>query len=80
MESRTHIIDSLINNNLPLDYQIRSMRLTWVGRSLLTGRYCLYEECLIKPAGTVVPTKSDSDAMFCLQSYQGLRIDRSLVY
>ena len=31
-------------------------------------------------AFTVLPTKSDSDVMFCLQSYQGLKIDRSLVY
>ena len=29
---------------------------------------------------TVVPTKSDSDVMFCLQSYQGLMIDKSIVY
>ena len=29
---------------------------------------------------TILPAKSDSDAMFRLQSYQGLRIDRSLVY
>ena len=29
---------------------------------------------------TVLPVKSDSDVVFCLQSYQGLRIDRSLVY
>ena len=29
---------------------------------------------------TVLPVKSDSDVMLCLQSYQGLRIDRSLVY
>ena len=29
---------------------------------------------------TVLPAKSDSDFMFCLQSYHGLRIDRSLVY
>ena len=29
---------------------------------------------------TVLPAKSDSDIMFCLQSYQELRIDRSLVY
>ena len=29
---------------------------------------------------TVLPAKSDSDVKFCLQSYQGLRIDRSLVY
>ena len=30
--------------------------------------------------GTVLPAKSDSDVKFCLQSYQGLMIDRSLVY
>ena len=29
---------------------------------------------------TILPAKSDSDVMFCLQSYQGLIIDRSLVY
>ena len=29
---------------------------------------------------TVLPVKSDSDVMFCLQSFQGLRIDRSIVY
>ena len=29
---------------------------------------------------TVLPAKSDSDDMFCLQSYQGLVIDKSLVY
>ena len=28
----------------------------------------------------VLPAKRDSDFMFCLQSYQGLIIDRSLVY
>ena len=29
---------------------------------------------------TDLPAKSDSDAMFCLQKYQGLISDRSLVY
>ena len=29
---------------------------------------------------TVMPAKSDRDVMFCLQCYQGLIIDRSLVY
>ena len=29
---------------------------------------------------TVLPAKSDSDVIFCLQSNLGLRIDRSLVY
>ena len=28
----------------------------------------------------VLPVKSDSDVMFCLQKYQQFRIDRSLVY
>ena len=28
----------------------------------------------------VLPAKSDSDVMFCLQSYPGLMIDKSLVY
>ena len=27
-----------------------------------------------------MPAKSDSDVIFCLQIYQRLRIDRSLVY
>ena len=30
--------------------------------------------------GTVLPAKSDSDVVLCLQSYQGLIIDGSLVY
>ena len=29
---------------------------------------------------TVLPVKSDSEVMFCIQSYQGLIIDISLVY
>ena len=29
---------------------------------------------------TVLPAKSDSDFMFCVQSYQRLIVDRSLVY
>ena len=29
---------------------------------------------------TVLPAKSDSDFMFCLPSYHGLIIDRTLVY
>ena len=29
---------------------------------------------------TVLPAKSDSDVMFCLQTYKGIRIDRSLKY
>ena len=35
---------------------------------------------LISQAGTVLPAKSDSGVMFCLQSYLGLTIDTSLVY
>ena len=36
---------------------------------------CLFQNI----TSTVLPAKSDSD-MFCLQRYQGLTIDRSLVY
>ena len=36
--------------------------------------------CLGAYSATVLPAKSDSNVMFCLQSYQGLRIDKSLVY
>ena len=35
---------------------------------------------LFSKHSTVLPAKSGSDAMFCLQSYQGFKIDRSLVY
>ena len=35
---------------------------------------------LLKSSWIVLPAKSDSDDMFCLQSYYGLRIDRSLIY
>ena len=39
-----------------------------------------FSEWIILYTGTVVPTKSDSDVMFCLQKKQGLILDRSLVY
>ena len=35
---------------------------------------------MLKILATVLPAKSDSDFMFCLQSYQELIIDGSLVY
>ena len=40
-----------------------------------TNFIVLQENC-----AAVIPTKSDSDVVFCLQSYQGLRIYRSIVY
>ena len=39
--------------------------------ALLTGAIVLL---------TVLPAKSDSDVMFCLQCYQGLRFDILLLY
>ena len=41
---------------------------------------CLRDEQIQFSAYTVLPAKSDGDVIFCLQSYQGLKIDRSLVY
>ena len=40
----------------------------------------LHISCSIMSTATVLPAKSEGEVMFCLQSYQGLRIDRSLVY
>ena len=37
-------------------------------------------EALNEFTHTVLPAKSDNDFMFCLQSYQGIIIDISLVY
>ena len=45
-----------------------------------TKRICTETTQQGKPTVTVLPVKSDSDSMFCLQSYQGLIIDISLVY
>ena len=39
-----------------------------------------HQSKLNKSTCTVLPAKSDSEVMFCLQSYQGFRIGRSLVY
>ena len=45
------------------------------------SRDCIYKiEVQCSSKNTVLPAKSDSDFMFCLQSYQGLIIDTSLVY
>ena len=41
-------------------------------------QYKYHKFTLLLFALTVLPAKSDSNVMFCLQSYQGLRIDRSL--
>ena len=37
-------------------------------------------QILQKNTLAVLPAKSDSDVMLCLQSYQGFIIERSLVY
>ena len=45
--------------------------------------FIVYKLLFLKNTGkryTVLSAKSDSDVIFCLQSYQGVRIDRSLVY
>ena len=43
------------------------------------GRNCL-QRLSADDTTTVLPAKSDSDVMFCLQSCHGLIIDRSLEY
>ena len=45
-----------------------------------THNMCLGYEIIKYVLTTVLAAKSDSYIMFCLQSYRGLVIDRSLVY
>ena len=52
--------------------KLRNKNLKYLGQ-IMRFRYLSY-------ICTVLPAKSESDDMFCLQSYQGLRIDRSHVY
>ena len=52
----------------------------WAKVHICRVRSDLLERHGVLIAGTILPAKSDSDAIFCLQSYQGLRIDISLVY
>ena len=49
---------------------------------LTYGWLCHFQLQQVGPSHnvTVLPAMSDNDFMFCLQSYQGLKIDRSLVY
>ena len=60
-------------------FQYYSVSLRYAG----TKRDALMFVCFLYKSmfpTTVLSVKSDSGVTFCLQSYQGLRIDRSLVY
>ena len=46
----------------------------------VTNRCVHIDHSPVKLHATVLPATSDSDDMFCLQSYQGSVIDKSLVY
>ena len=59
----------------------RSVVGVWYARVASAKYIALYRNKYSAEKNTnVLPAKSDSDAMVCLQSYQGLRIDRSFVY
>ena len=51
-----------------------------VGVQLVIVAFLGHSHSLYKSKSTVLSAKSDSDFIICLQSYQGLIIDRSLVY
>ena len=65
---------------------IRDTHLLYLGRSivLIEGSHYNFKNKFIflslnNIESNVLPTKSYSDVMFCLQIYQGLIIDRSIV-
>ena len=65
-------------------YKIVGKILTLIGHSDISPvKKYLNQSLLVNKqtqVSTGLPAKSDSDVMFCLQSNQGLRINRSLVY
>ena len=66
-----HIIQ-IVKNIFGSDQKNLEIYTNWIAMSVsLTSSLQLF---------TVLPAKSDSDVILCLQSYQGLIIDISLVY
>ena len=55
-------------------------KVSYFGDFCLTAKSVKYKYkpniSVLQYTSTVLPVKSDSDVMFCLQSYQGLIIDR----
>ena len=58
-----------------LEYNPRTLMSKW---SVISTDTKPHNNLLIAP--TILPANSDSNDMFCLQSYQELVIDKSLVY
>ena len=85
------ILKRLLKHNANL-----KIRINYYLTCLFPGRFSVAPSNYIKPfgvvfrqivyfysiqfSGTVLPAKSDSEVMLCLQSYHGLIINRSLVY
>ena len=55
-------------------------RFTPANRTVYTIKVLFMIKIINNVFTTILPSKSDSDFMFCLQSFQELRIDISLVY
>ena len=48
-------------------------------KTIIEVKFVVYY-VMTKMGAIILPAKGDSDVMFCLQRYQGLRIDISLVH
>ena len=80
----------LFHNRVMLHIKLKGMKRTTTHKQIfytpLVLLICAYiqEISIIRTLSVRIPTvlsaKSDSKVMFCLQSYQGLIIDRSLAY
>ena len=87
---KSHVTAHFLEFICPKLYTISSIfhtelqTLPFFAHILFEGQFCFDFHCklIYEPADsrTVLPAKSDSDVLFCLQSYQDIRIDRSLVY
>ena len=78
-----HVKSFILGQSPPRNIQNQEDCLRSLGkRARLSGEYKPFRLSVsfLRVTCTVLPAKSDSDVMFCLPSYQGLTIDRSLVY
>ena len=70
--------------NSPLDSKIQIQHCTITFRKVEMFSYFVSQQwhhhMLELAQTTVLPAKSNSDVMFCLQSYKGFIIGKSLVY
>ena len=81
MKKKTGVCTCILNKGLNKDVRLLRNCLLYLSlKKKTTTKTNKKTKTTINKQFTVLPAKSDSDVIFCLQHYQGLIIVRSLVY